>query len=79
VAGLLAPDGDDLGHDAGQVRVHEAGIQATRRAFGGEVEDRDMEALLHAEDPFWIGLDAGALNDAEQSSGTASPAVRRHG
>ena len=46
VALLLAPRGDDLGHDAGQVRQHDPVLERVGCGLGPQVDDTDLE-LFH--------------------------------
>ena len=46
VAQLLGPDGQHLRHDAGEVRVHDAGVEGPGLAPGNDVDDSDPQ-LLH--------------------------------
>ena len=46
VPARLAPDADDLRHDAGQVRVHHPRIEGVGGSFGDEIDDADAE-LTH--------------------------------
>jgi len=39
VTQLLAPYSDDLGHDAGQVRVHDARVERSRRCVVNDIDD----------------------------------------
>jgi hypothetical protein len=39
----FAPHSDDLGHDAGEIRVHEARVQGAGRPFGDEIDDADAQ------------------------------------
>jgi hypothetical protein len=43
VTGFLAPDRDYLGHDAGEVRMHEPGVQPAGGTFGNEIDDGDLQ------------------------------------
>src|SRR5689334_19187240 len=40
---LPAPHADYLRHDAGEIRIHDAGIQSSRGAPGNDIDDPDME------------------------------------
>ena len=44
VPGLLAPDRQHLGHDAGEVGVHEPPVEGVAGILGGEIEDADAAA-----------------------------------
>ena len=44
VARLLAPHAHSLGHDAGEVRVHHAGVKPACWALRDKVKDGDAEA-----------------------------------
>jgi hypothetical protein len=44
VALLLAPDPDDLRHDARQVGVHDSAIQGGIGTFGDEIENADAKS-----------------------------------
>jgi hypothetical protein len=39
---LLGPDTDHLGHDGGEVRVHEPRIEGSGRLLGDEINDADF-------------------------------------
>ena len=41
MAGLFAPHRNDLGHDAGEIGMHDTCEPGMCRAFGGEVDDAD--------------------------------------
>jgi hypothetical protein len=43
MAELLAPYGDRLRHDAGEIRIHHPIVEAARRPFGHKVDDRDLQ------------------------------------
>ena len=40
---FLAPDRDDLGHDAREVGMHDARVEGARRCAGDDVEYRDSQ------------------------------------
>jgi hypothetical protein len=48
VAFLLAPDGNHLGHDAGEIGMHDPGVQGGVGGLGGEIDHRDMELFQTA-------------------------------
>lgn len=56
---LPAPHADYLRHDAGEIRIHDAGIQSSYGAPGNDIDDPDME-LSHAK--------TGAIAGSMQSS-----------
>ena len=39
----FAPHPDDLGHDAGEIRVHDSCVQGAGRPFGDEIDDADAK------------------------------------
>ena len=39
----FAPHRDDLRHDAGEIRVHDARVQRAGRRFGDQIDDADTE------------------------------------
>ena len=43
VTGLLAPHRDDLGHDAGEVGMHDSRVKGSGRSLCHKVEDGDFE------------------------------------
>ena len=50
---LLAPDGEDLRHDAGEIRVHEPAVQRAGLASGDEVNDPDAESAQGTFPSLW--------------------------
>jgi hypothetical protein len=43
MSGLFAPHGDDLRHDAGEIGIHDAREQGSRRAFADEVDNSNAQ------------------------------------
>ncbi len=60
---LFTPDREDLGHDAGEVGIHDAAVQASGRSSRDEIDDADLE-FSHSGTP-------GGDGKYEPSSSTA--------